>query len=186
MRRLLVAAASGAVLLLGAGCSTDKSGDAAPAPGLTATARPAAPTVTGGSGAPGAAPATTDAGGKAVSPGDAALAANTDAICKQATTVSSESVAAFASESKQLAAAKKAADPVAAQRTTAQVQRRLQSWSYALRSLSELTSDAALKKSFGTLGGKVEKLSQAKDPATVKQSELRAVRDDVAKACSAR
>ncbi len=189
MRRLLAAAASGAVLLLGAGCSTDKSGDtaAAPAPAAAPSATTAAaPAATGSTGGAPADPAATDGGGKAVSPGDAALAANTPAICKQATKVSGETVTAFARDAKALATAKQSADKFAAEQATAGVQRRLQSWSYALESLSGLTSDAALKKSFGSLSYKVEKLSQTKDVSTVKQSQLRAVQNDVEKACAAR
>ncbi len=187
MRRLLVTAASGAVLLLGAGCSTDTSGDTAPPAGATTAAAPApAPAAPGGSAAPEAAPATTEPGGKAGNPGDAALAADTDAICKQAVKVSGETVTAFARESKQLAKAKNSAGRPATDQAAAGVQRRLESWSYALGSLSELTTDAALKKSFGTLSGKVEKLSRAEDPSTVEQSQLRAVQNDVEKACAAR
>ena len=177
MRRLLVAAASGAVLLLGAGCSTDKAAetDAVPAP-----TGAVAPTVAPSGAAP--APSTTDASGKPVNAGDAALASNTDAICNQATKVSGSAAAAFAREAGTLADSKGKPD---AQRVEERVQRGLEGWAYALRDLGNLTDDGALKKALGTQGDKVQKLSEG-DLHKVKESQLTAIGNDVEKACASK
>ncbi|GAA0812437.1 hypothetical protein [Spirilliplanes yamanashiensis] len=174
MRRLLVAAASGAVLLLGAGCSTDPAAtpDAAPAPTNAAAPTSAA--------APAPAPSTTDKSGKPVNAGDAALASNTGAICGQANKVSGVAAASFARESGLLADSKGKPE---AQRVEERVQRGLEGWAFALRDLGNLTDDAALKKALGTQGDKVQKLSEG-DLHKIKESQLTAIGNDVEKACA--
>ena len=171
MRRLLVAAASGAVLLLGAGCSTDKAAetDAAPAPTAAVAPTGAAP-----------APSVTDASGKPVNAGDAALASNAAAICNQATKVSGAAATTLAREAGDLAGVKGEPDARAAE---TQVRRGLEGWAFALRDLGNLTDDAALKKALGTQGGKVQKLSEG-DLYKIKESQLKAIGKDVEKACA--
>ena len=182
MRRLLAAAASSAVLLLGAGCSTDTSGDtpsaeatagtAAPAPGPGASA--------GATGAPGTTGGTDAGGTTAANPGDAALAANTGAICTQATKVSGSAVSGFAVTAKDLAAQK-------GKNTAVQVEtkarRDLEGWAFALRDLGGLTTDGALKKSLGGLSGEVVKLSEG-DLYKIKNSTIEDIRKRVDTACS--
>lgn len=171
MRRLLVAAASGAVLLLGAGCSTDKAAEPAAAPAPTGAVAPtgAAP-----------APSVTDAAGKPVDAGDAGLASNTDAICTQATKVSGAAVTTFTRDAGALADNKGKPE---AQRVEERVRRGLEGWAFALRDLGNLTDDGALKKAFGTQSGKVQKLSEG-DLYKVRESQLTAIGKDVDKACA--
>ncbi len=157
MRRLWATAASGAVILLSAGCST---GPAAPA------AAPAAPTPSVAAPAPSASSA---AGSTAPDQGDAALAGNSEAICAQANRVSSQAAATFAENLRVLVEAATAKDAARLQQAKAKTDRDVQSWAYALKDMSELASDAKLKKALAdmstqvtTFKGDVEKIDEAK------------------------
>ncbi len=187
MRRLLVAAVSGAVLLLGAGCSTDKTDDTAATPTAGPVPAPVAPGASAAAPATGASggPAATGGSGGPAGSGDAALARNTDAICDQATRVSRDAVAGFAADVKLLEKAKRSDEPATVTQAGTQAQRRLEGWAYALRDLSGLTADNGLKASFGGLSGKVEKLSRSEDLTKVSAGQLSAISGDVKKACSA-
>jgi hypothetical protein len=158
MRRLWATAASGAVILLSAGCSTE--------PAAPAAAPAAAPTPSVAAPAPSASSA---AGSTAPDKGDAALSGNSEAICAQANRVSSQAAATYAADLKALVEASTAKDPVVLQRAKEQTDRDVQSWAYALRDMSGLASDANLKKALADMStqvtafkGDVQKIDEAK------------------------
>ena len=156
MRRLWATAASGAVLLLSAGCSTEPAAPAAaPAP-TPSLATPAAS-------------ASSAAGSTSPEKGDAALAGNSEAICTQANRVSSQAAATFAEDLKVLVEASTAKDSARLQKAKAKTDRDVQSWAYALKDMSGLASEANLKKALADMStqvtafkGDVQKIDEAK------------------------
>jgi hypothetical protein len=161
MRRLLAAAATGALLLLTA-CSTEPSGADTGTPATTA-AVPTAAAPAGASAGASAAPGASRAG----NPGDVALATNLNAICNQATKVSGTQLAAFSAS----AGSKDGA------------QTALRNWGFALGSLQELVADQGLKDAFGKASGDLKKLA-TEDPAKIDQARLAEIQGSVAKACA--
>jgi hypothetical protein len=165
MRRLWATAASGAVILLSAGCSTEPATPAAaPAPASTPSVAASTPSV-----ADPAASASSAAGSAAPKQGDAALGGNSEAICAQANRVSSQAAATFAADLKLLAEASTAKDPAGLQRAKAQTDRDVQSWAFALKDMSGLATEANLKKALAdmsaqvtTFKGDVQKIDEAK------------------------
>jgi hypothetical protein len=164
MRRLLATAASGAVLLLGAGCSTEPT--AAPAPTVA-----------------GAAAASTAAPGASAGPnaGDAALAANTPAICNEAKKVSGAGVANIANGKKEIAdAAKSNADAKA--RAQELAEHAVDQWSYALGDLGKTVADAQVKKDLTSISAEVAKLKAT--VAKVDDAKVAALSKKVETACA--
>jgi hypothetical protein len=146
MRRLLAAAAlliPAAVLV--AGCSADKTPDAAgtpsaavpriPVPGAATTARPG------------------DSGRQAAA--DAALSGNTAAICSQAAKTGSQFAATFAEDRKLLAKAGSAADKNQAAKARAKAARDVDNYSFALLDMSKLSADPVLKQALADMGRQV-------------------------------
>jgi hypothetical protein len=178
MRRLVAAVASGVIVLFGAGCSTDKSADspvvAAPS---VAGSGPAVP-----SGVPsGAASGAASAG--AVNPGDAALAADTGAICNQATRVSGGALSRFAVVSKDLKEANAGKNELAKVQAADAFKKSLQNWRFALDSLHQLVADQKLKADFGKQRDAVDKLI-AGDPAKVTEAQIAEINKNVVAACA--
>jgi hypothetical protein len=173
MRRLLAAAACGAVLLLGAGCTADSS----PEPAVTT----AAPVPSAGGGPAGASGAPGASG--AANPGDVALATNLSAICNQATKVSGSSIANFASNAEDLKKAAAGSDKNELAKAAARSQGPVQNWSFAMKNLGQLVADAGLKDAFGKAGDELEKLG-ATDPTKIDQAKLTEVQGNIAKACA--
>ena len=148
MRRLLATAASGAVLLLGAGCSTDPDAAApvVPPAGASASAGVSAA-------APGGASSGASAGAQPA--GDAALSSNTEAICTSASKAGGAAAVTFAADLKLLVDASSSQDPDAAAKARQKVERDVDQWSFALADLSNLVSDKAVKKALGDLSKEV-------------------------------
>jgi hypothetical protein len=161
MRRLWATAASGAAILLSAGCSTEPATQA-PAAAPTASAAAAASSTPAPSGS-------AAAGSTAPAKGDAALSGNSEAICAQANRVSSQAAATYAADLKSLLEASAGKDPADLQRAKEQTERDVQSWAYALKDMSKLASDVNLKKALADMSrqvtafrGDVEKIDEAK------------------------
>jgi hypothetical protein len=170
MRRLWATAASGAVLLLSAGCSTEPAATGAPTPAVV-PATPAAPTgaSTGASAGPNA--------------GDVALAGNTPAICSQAAKVSGQAAATFAADLKQLVDASTAKDKNLAATAKAKVQHDVEGWSYALGDLANLVADAKVKKALGDMSAAIGKLKG--DVEKIDEATLTSLRQQLDQACGA-
>ena len=143
----LIAAAAAALLT---GCSTDRSdAGAAPAAGTSAPAATVAPAPSaagGGSGAP-AAGASAAAGAE----GDAALSGNTAAICAQAAKTGIDFAGTFAENVKLQIEAASGGEPAAVQQAEQKAARDVQNYSYALRDMSGLAADPALKKALADM-----------------------------------
>ena len=181
MRRPLAAAALLAAALL-AGCSTDTSGTGSPATGPSAAAP--AP---GGSAAPGAsagaasgAPAA-GASAAAGARGDAALAGNTQAICTQAARTGIDFAATFAENVKLQIEAAAAGEPGAVQQAEQKATRDVQNYSYALKDMSELAADPALKKALADMGERVTALKG--DVSKIDEKDLAGLRARLDEAC---
>lgn len=172
----LTAAALAAVLT---GCSTDRSGDpaAAPAPGVSSgAAAPASSAAGGSSGAP-AAGASAAAGAK----GDAALAGNTAAICAQAAKTGIDFAATFAGNVKLQIEAASADEPGAVQQAEQKATRDVQNYSYALRDMSELAADPALKKALAAMSKQVAALKG--DISKIEEKDMAGLRTTLDEAC---
>lgn len=178
MRRLCAAAASGVILLFGAGCSTDKTADnpTVAAPGAT-TAGPAASAGAAASVAPGGASA------GAVNPGDAALAADSGAICNQATKVSGSALSHFATAARDLKEANAGSNAQAKAGAAESFKTNLQNWRFALDNLHQLVADQKLKADFGKQRDAIDKLLKG-DPAKVTEAQVAAINKDITTTCA--
>lgn len=174
MRRLLVLTS---VILLAAGCSTDKSGDttAAPAPAPT----PPGASAPAAAGTASAAPGTSAAaqGGDA----DAALRNNTAAICNQAAKTSGDFANLLTDNAKLAADAASAKDTVAKQRAEQKMIRDVQNYSYALLDMSKLAGDKSVSAALKGLGDQVGAFSD--DAAKMDAEQLAGIRTALDKAC---
>jgi len=172
MRRLLVLTS---VVLLAAGCSTDKSG----------TEPTAAPAPAPAGGAPAASAPAADASGAARSGaaegGDAALRNNTEAICDQAAKTSGDFAATFAQNLKLQIDAASAKDPVAAQKVEQKAMRDVQNYSYALTDMSKLAADQAVAKALSDMGKQVGAFKA--DISSIDEKKLADLRATLDKAC---
>ena len=148
MRRPFAAALTAAALAaLLTGCSTDRSGDAEAAPAPAAPGgTTSAPAAGAASGAP-AAGASAAAGAK----GDAALSGNTAAICAQAAKTGIDFAGTFAENVKLQIEAASGGEPAAVQQAEQKAARDVQNYSYALRDMSGLAADPALKKALADM-----------------------------------
>lgn len=135
MRRLWATAASGAIILLSAGCTTE--------PAATTTAGAAPPS------------AAIEASGTA---GDAALAANTPAVCSQASKTSADAAVRLAQNLKSEAEAASSKDKLLLEKAQQQTQRDVQNWGSALTDLSGLVANATVKKALGDMGKEITQL----------------------------
>jgi hypothetical protein len=174
MRRLLVLTS---VLLLAAGCSTDKSGGdpaAAPAP-APAPAGNSAPAAAGTSAGPGSSAAAK--GGDA----DADLRNNTAAICNQASKTSGDFAATLDQNTKLASDAASAKDEVAKQRAEQKMTRDVQNYSYALIDMSKLAGDQTVSIALKGLGDQVAKFTT--DAAKMDAKQLADIRASLDKAC---
>ena len=168
MRRLLVLTS---VILLAAGCSTDKSAEptAAPAPAGSAPAASAP------------APAASAAAQAGAAKGDAALKGNTAAICNQAAKTSGDFAATFAQNLKLQIEAASAKDAAAAQKAEQKSVRDVQNYSYALTDMSKLAADKAVAKALGDMGKQVGAFKA--DISKIDEEKLAGLRATLDKAC---
>jgi len=148
-RQLCATAVSGAILLLGAGCSSDDQAGATatPAPLASGAAAPAA----GG-------PATVSAPAAVPGPGDAALAGNSEAICKQAAKTGADAAGTFAADLKLRIDAESAQDADQVAKAKAKTTRDVENYAYALTDMSKLASEPALKTALADMGKQVTAL----------------------------
>ncbi|RZU52572.1 hypothetical protein EV385_4446 [Krasilnikovia cinnamomea] len=149
MRRLCLIALSGALVLVGAGCTTEP--DTAAQPAGTPAAAPAAPSVAPG----GPAPAPGAVSSTAAAAGDAALKGNSAAICDQATTTGAHAGATFAQDLKLLIDAESAQDSAAVSQARSKTARDVQNYAYALADMGKLASEPDLKKALTTMSKQV-------------------------------
>lgn len=180
MRRLLCAAAGGALLLLGAGCSAgEQQPGIAPAatpavPGGPAASAPVAPGVTPPPGGASAGPGTR--GG-----GDAALSGNSAAICEQAAKTSADAARNFALDLKLLIDAESAQDAGQVAKAKAKTVRDVQNYSYALNDMAKLASEPGLKQALAEMGRQVTALKG--DVRKVDAEQLARLQDTLDRAC---
>ncbi|WP_433828847.1 hypothetical protein ACQP2E_05900 [Actinoplanes sp. CA-015351] len=180
MRTHLYAAAGLSALLLAVGgCSGDDSGTtAAPAAGAGSTVAGTAAEATSTTGAtdPGAAadPTASKVSGKA---GDAALAADTEAICAQASRTSAEFGKIFIEDYNRVLQLSGQAKTDAEQKAT----RDVENFSYALLDMSKLAADSGLKKALAAMGDQVTALKG--DLADLDDKKLVGLHATLDKAC---
>jgi hypothetical protein len=173
MRRLLcVTAVAGALLLIAAGCSSDKSGDdttAAPTPAASGAAAPipGGTPVSAGAGSPGA--------------GDAALSGNTAAICDQAAKTGGDAAAHFVQDLKLLIDAESARDDNLVAKAKEKTTRDVENYSDALIDMSKLASDPALKAALADMGKQVTALKD--DVRRLDAEQLAKLQATLDKAC---
>ena len=173
MRRLLCATAlSGALLLSGAGCSTDEpDGGVGPA----AAASGAGPATSGGAATSTSAPATS------AGSGDAALSGNTDAICQQAAKTGGDSAKNFSEDIKLLIDAETAKDADQVAKAKAKTTRDVDNYSFALTDMSKLAADPALKAALADMGKQVKALKG--DVRKLDAAQLTKLQATLDKAC---
>jgi hypothetical protein len=174
MRRLLCATAvSGALLLSGAGCSSDEPDGSAVGPAPAASG-PAAAT-SGGAVTSTSAPATS------AGSGDAALSGNTDAICQQAAKTGGDSAKNFAEDLKLLIDAETAKDADQVAKAKAKTTRDVENYSFALTDMSKLASDPTLKAALADMGKQVKALKG--DVRKLDTAQLTKLQTTLEKAC---
>jgi hypothetical protein len=166
MRRLAAAAVTGVLLLTG--CSAAKT-TAAGAPTPAVAAAP-------GTGSAGATP---DA--SAAAAGDAALSGDTAAICDQAAKTGGNAGATFAQDLKLLIDAESAKNKAAVAAAQAKTTRDVENYSYALKDMSKLAADPAVKKALAAMGASVDKLKG--DVRKIDAAELGKLQGTLSKAC---
>lgn len=172
MRRLLCATAvSGALLLLGAGCSSDDpaGSTAAPTPLASAGAGSAAAPASG-------APASGD-----VAVGEVALPGNSEVICVQAAKAAGDAGQSFAQDLKLLIDAQSAQDAGRVAKAKAKTARDVGDYSHTLTELAKSASEPALKAALTDLGEQVTALGG--DVFTIDAAQLTALRETLDKAC---
>jgi hypothetical protein len=172
MRRLWATAASGAIILLSAGCTTEPAattGAPTPAAGAATTAATAtgAPSVS----APPPGPA-----------GDKALAGNTPAICSQAAKTSGDAAARLTQNLKSEADAASSKDKLLVEKAQQQTQRDVQNWGSALTDMSGLVADGTVKKALGDMGKEVTQLKG--DAKKLDAAKIASLQKTLTEACS--
>jgi hypothetical protein len=172
MRRLLCATAvSGALLLLGTGCSSggaDENSGVAP---ISLVSTPAA--------APG--PAGASAGAALPGEADAALSGNTQAICRQAAKTGGDAAKNFAQDLKLLIDAESSQDKDLVIKAKQKTARDVENYSFALKDMSKLAADAKLKAALADMGAQVTALKgDVRKADAARLDKLRATLD---KAC---
>jgi len=173
MRRLLcVTAVSGALLLFGAGCSSDDQAGttAAPTPLVSDAAAPAA-----GGGATVSAPAAVPGSG------DVALAGNSAAICQQAAKTGAGAAENFAADLKLRIDAESAQDADQVAKAKAKTTRDVENYAYALTDMSKLASEPALKAALADMGKQVTTLKG--DVLKMDAAVFAKLRETLDKAC---
>jgi hypothetical protein len=171
MRRLLLAAAIGAVVLGAAGCSTDKT------PTGPATTPPVGFTPQPGASAPAGAAKPGGAG----STGDAALSGNTQAICNQAAKTGGQFGSMFAQDLKLLIDAQSAKDKDLSGKVQQKTVRDVENYSFALNDMSKLAADPVLKQALADMGKQVTALKG--DVRKIDDKKLDKLRGTLDKAC---
>jgi hypothetical protein len=173
MRRLWATAASGAIILLSAGCTTEPAttttGAPTPAVGVVTPATPATP-------APGTSVQASDPAG------DKALAGNTPAICSQAAKTSGDAAARLAQNLKSEADAASSKDKLLVEKAQQQTQRDVQNWGSALTDLSGLVADATVKKALGAMGKEITQLKG--DAKKLDAAKITSLQKTLTDACS--
>ncbi|GAB1690048.1 hypothetical protein [Krasilnikovia sp. M28-CT-15] len=176
MRRLCrLTAVSGALVLLGAGCSAGPDPVAQPA--ATPAVAPAAPSTAPG----GAPPAAGAASGTAAPAGDVALKGNSAAICDQASTTGAHAGVTFAQDLKLLIDVETAQDGAAVSQARAKTTRDVQNYAHALADMGKLASEPALKKALTTMSKQVGALKG--DVRKLDATRLAALRATLDTAC---
>ncbi|MEV6489549.1 hypothetical protein AB0M20_13125 [Actinoplanes sp. NPDC051633] len=166
MRRLFVVLFLLAATGWSAGCSTDRTGSSAATPEPAATPSAAAASV-----APGA----------SAKPGAAAGAAPKDAICEQATRVSTQFAKTFADDIKALVDASSKADPAAADQVKKKTARDVENYAFALRDMAGHTEDPKVSKALGEMSKQVGALKG--DVRELDEEKLAAIGGGLDKAC---
>jgi len=169
MRRLIAAAVASGVLLV-AGCSSDKAATPAPA----AAPDPA----TSSNAGPGSSAGTGKASGAA---GDAALSANTSAICDQAAKTGGNAASNFAQDVKLLIDAESAKNKAAVAAAKEKTTRDVENYSFALQDMSKLVADPAVKKALAEMSESVAALKG--DVRKIDAAELGKLQGSLDKAC---
>ncbi|MET8151851.1 hypothetical protein ACIBSW_40095 [Actinoplanes sp. NPDC049668] len=172
MRRLLSAtAASGALLLLGAGCSSGKVAE-----NTTAAPVPAIP-------APGASTPASGASAGAALPGeaDAALSGNSEAICQQAAKTGGDAAKNFAQDLKLLIDAETSQDKDSVVKAKQKTARDVENYSFALKDMSKLAADPKLKAALADMGSQVTALKG--DVRKIDSERLDKLQKTLDKAC---
>ena len=169
MRRLLCATAvSGALILLGAGCSSGKAAEdttAAPVPAISAPADGSAPAA--GAALPGEA--------------DAALSGNSGAICQQAAKTGGDAAKNFAQDLKLLIDAESSQDKDLVIKAKQKTARDVENYSFALKDMSKLAADPKLKAALADMGSQVTALKG--DVRKVDADQLAKLQVTLDKAC---
>ena len=183
MRRLLLAAAIGAVVLGAAGCSADQSPSATVTPQAGVPADGGAPvpgaSLPGGASAPanGAKPG----GATGANAGDAALAGNTQAICNQAAKTGGQFGSMFASDLKLLIDAESAKDQVMSGKVKQKTTRDVENYAFALNDLSKLAADPTVKQALADMSKQTTALKG--DVRKIDDKKLDQLRATLDKAC---
>jgi hypothetical protein len=170
MRRLLLAAAVGAVVLGAAGCSTDKTPTATATPPVGFTPQPGA-SAPAGAAKPGAAGAT----------GDAALSGNTQAICNQAAKTGGQFGSMFAQDLKLLIDAESAKDTDMSGKVRQKTARDVENYSFALNDMSKLAADPVVKQALADMSKQVTALKG--DVRKIDDKKLDKLRGTLDQAC---
>ena len=171
MRRLLCATAvSGALLLLGTGCSggeADENTGLAPTPLTSAPAAASGPAASAGAALPGEA--------------DAALSGNTEAICQQAAKTGGDAARNFALDLKLLIDAESSQNKDLVIKAKQKTTRDVENYSFALKDMSKLAADAKLKTALADMGSQVTALKG--DVRKVDSARLNKLQATLDKAC---
>jgi hypothetical protein len=179
MRRLLAAALLTGALVAVGGCSADKT-DKADQPADTATFGPAPSDASSGTtGLGGPSGPAGDPGRQAA--GDAALAGNTAAICKQAAKTGGQFASMFAQDRKLLAAAASTHDKDQAAKATEKASRDVDNYSFALLDMAKLAANPPLKKALGEMGNEVSAVKG--DVTKLDDKKVAALQATLDKAC---
>jgi hypothetical protein len=193
MRRLLLAAAIGAVVLGAAGCSTDQTPSAGVTPqaGVPAGAGATLPgAVLPGASLPGAslpggasAPAngSKPGGAAGANAGDAALAGNTQAICNQAAKTGGQFGSMFAQDVKLLIDAESAKDQDLSGKVKQKTARDVENYSFALNDMSKLAADPTVKQALADMSKQMTALKG--DVRKIDDKKLDQLRATLDKAC---
>jgi hypothetical protein len=179
MRRLLLAAAIGAVVLGTAGCSTDDKTPSAAATPQVGVSVGAGATLPAGASAP--ANGSKPGGAAGANAGDAALAGNTQAICNQAAKTGGQFGSMFAQDLKLLIDAESAKDQDLSGKVKQKTARDVENYSFALNDLSKLAADATVKQALADMGKQVTALKG--DVRKIDDKKLDSLRATLDKAC---
>ncbi|WP_229076487.1 hypothetical protein [Actinoplanes sp. DH11] len=182
--RIHIHAAAGlsALLLALAGCSGGDSGDAGDSGATAAAPVATAPAGASAASAAASAPAAGESTGKGGTPakGDAALSADSEAICEQASRTSTAFGQTFAEDYRLLT---EAAGQGGQAKTNAEQKaaRDVQNFSFALHDMAKLAADAKLKDALAAMGDQVTALKG--DLEKLDDKKLAALHATLDKAC---